>query len=95
MIPEGLNWIQWQHCWRRVCTWLGSLLLALTLAWGWLYIPSAVAVDYNREFLVSADFSGKDLTDNSFTKANLRGANFSASNLRGVSFLEPIWKGPT
>lgn len=51
-----------------------------------LFPAIALAVDYNREFLVNKDFSGKDLTDASFTKANMRGSNLSNTNLRGVSF---------
>jgi uncharacterized protein YjbI with pentapeptide repeats len=50
------------------------------------FVPSACALDYNKEILIEADFSGRDLTDSSFTKANLRQSNFTNSNLRGVSF---------
>ena len=49
-------------------------------------MPSALAEDYNREFLVGADFSGKVLMGDDFTKANMREANFSHADLRGVRF---------
>lgn len=65
---------------------LATVLLAVAMGLNCLYIPSAAAVDYNREFLVNADFSGKVLTDASFTKANMRSANLSGSDLQGVSF---------
>lgn len=67
---------------------IAHLLLGSALLIGlWVLSPlSALADDYNREFLVGADFSRKDLTDSSFTKANLRGSNFSHSDLHGVSF---------
>jgi uncharacterized protein YjbI with pentapeptide repeats len=49
-------------------------------------VPTALALEYNKEILVGADFSGRDLRDSSFTKANLRQSNFSHTNLSGVSF---------
>jgi uncharacterized protein YjbI with pentapeptide repeats len=69
-----------------------AILLCL-LVWGVVFLAvgftggsSALADDYNKEFLVGADFSGRVLTDSSFTKANLRGSNFSHADLQGVSF---------
>ena len=63
-------------------------LVAMTLGLlitGSMALP-ALAVDYNKQFLVGVDFSGKVLVDASFTKANLRNSNLSDSDLRGVSF---------
>lgn len=84
-----------QFCWQRQLQWrsltqnsyrVGGLFLVIAIGLNCLAVPSASAVDYNREFLVNADFSGKVLTDASFTKANMRGANLSQSDLQGVSF---------
>jgi uncharacterized protein YjbI with pentapeptide repeats len=50
------------------------------------FVPTATALEYNKEILIESDFSGRDLTDSSFSKANLRYSNFSGANLRGVSF---------
>jgi uncharacterized protein YjbI with pentapeptide repeats len=49
-------------------------------------VPTALALDYNKESLIQGDFSGRDLTDSSFSHANLRYSDFSHANLRGVSF---------
>ncbi|MBW4563749.1 MAG: pentapeptide repeat-containing protein [Mojavia pulchra JT2-VF2] len=49
-------------------------------------VPTALALEYNKEILIEADFVGRDLTDSSFTKANLKKSNFSHANLQGVSF---------
>ncbi|MBD1848590.1 pentapeptide repeat-containing protein [Leptolyngbya sp. FACHB-711] len=64
----------------------GVVLSLSLLCLSGLLPSSALAEDYNREFLVNRDFSGKDLTDSSFTKANMRGSNLSNTNLQGVSF---------
>jgi len=73
---------------HRIWTSLLSLLLwgiiGITASVG--FVPTALALEYNKEILVDADFSGRDLTDSSFTKANLRQSNFSHANLSGVSF---------
>ena len=50
------------------------------------FVPSALALEYNKEILVGSDFSERDLTDSSFTKANLRYSNFTNANLSGVEF---------
>jgi uncharacterized protein YjbI with pentapeptide repeats len=64
-----------------------GVVLALSLVCLSGFLPAiALAVDYNREFLVNKDFSGKNLTDASFTKANMRSSNLSNTDLRGVSF---------
>jgi uncharacterized protein YjbI with pentapeptide repeats len=73
-------------CLVGVMVWLG-------LAIG--YPLPALAVDYNKEFLVGADFSGRVLTDASFTKANLRESNFNGANLQGVSFFGANLEGAT
>lgn len=65
---------------------VGLILGIMMAGLSGVYVPIALAVDYNKDFLVDADFSGRDLTDASFTKANLRGANLSQANLSGVSF---------
>ncbi len=73
---------------NRIWASLLSLLLwgvfGITATFG--CVPTAFALEYNKEILVQADFSGRDLTDSSFTKANLRQSNFSHSKLSGVSF---------
>ncbi|MGI0489636.1 pentapeptide repeat-containing protein [Pantanalinema rosaneae CENA516] len=72
--------------------------LAVMVVWLGLAIGaplSALAVDYNKEFLVGADFSGRVLTDASFTKANLRESNFDGANLQGVSFFGANLEGAT
>lgn len=66
-----------------LCILMGSFAFGVS---GLAGVRSALADDYNKEFLVGADFSGRVLTDSSFTKANLRGSNFSHTDLRGVSF---------
>lgn len=72
--------------WCRVLT-IGLLSLWMLSGAG---LPgtetTALAEDYNREFLVGANFSGKVLTGDDFTKANMREANFSRADLRGVRF---------
>lgn len=62
---------------------VGVLIGASLLAWG---ATPAIAVDYNKEYLVGADLSGRVLVDASFTKANMRQSNLSHSDLTGVSF---------
>lgn len=63
-----------------------GLVFSILLVAGWNAAPlTAIAADYNKEFLAGADFSGKDLTDASFTQATLREANFTGADLRGVS----------
>ncbi|MGV0025133.1 pentapeptide repeat-containing protein [Phormidesmis priestleyi] len=53
----------------------------------WLASASpAMALDYDKQFLVGEDFSGRVLTDSSFTKSNLKSINLSHADLRGVSF---------
>lgn len=72
--------------------------LAVVVVWLGLAISTplpALAVDYNKEFLVGADFSGRVLTDASFTKANLRESNFNGANLQGVSFFGANLEGAT
>lgn len=66
----------------RVYLVLGWAIVCLTL----FPASTALADNYNKEFLVDVDFSGQVLTDSSFTKANLRGVNFSGADLQGVSF---------
>lgn len=74
---------RWQHQ-RTIAHFVLGSVFVISI---WALSPlSAIADDYNREFLVGADFSGKRLTESSFTKANLRGSNFSHSDLHGVSF---------
>ena len=75
--------------WQTIqpCLLLGAIVLFVVIPTLWLgCTPSALAEDYNKEFLVGADFSNRVLTDSSFTKANLRGSNFTHSDLSGVSF---------
>jgi uncharacterized protein YjbI with pentapeptide repeats len=75
--------------WLGVKRCLAIVLLGLGLVGGGclgLWVPPAIAVDYNREMLEGMDFSNRDMTDASFTKANLREANLSGANLQGVSF---------
>lgn len=82
-----LGWLRFPQKQSRFGSVLSGVVLTLSLFClsGW--VPAiALAVDYNREFLVNADFSGKDLTDASFTKANMRSSNLSHTNLQGVSF---------
>lgn len=64
----------------------GVVLAMSLICLSGLFPSIALAVDYNREFLVNKDFSGQDLTDASFTKANMRSSNLSNTKLQGVSF---------
>lgn len=73
-----------KHCFASVIC--GVVLAIGLISLSGLFPAIALAVDYNREFLVNQDFSGKDLTDASFTKANMRSSNLSNTNLQGVSF---------
>lgn len=86
-LEEGqINWQKYWH--QKLLTLLLSVLLFGTSCislWS-AGIQTALAEDYNKEFLIGADFSGRVLTDSSFTKANLREANFSGADLQGVSF---------
>ncbi|BAY34864.1 pentapeptide repeat-containing protein [Nostoc carneum NIES-2107] len=70
-------------CTSILCVLLGGVV-AITAIIG--FVPTALALQYNKEILTEADFSGRDLTDSSFTKANLKKSNFSGANLSGVSF---------
>lgn len=73
---------------RSLPSWFSSgilLVLVGLIFWQATVLP-ALAVDYNKEFLVGANFAERTLTDASFTKANLRNSNFSHADLRGVSF---------
>ena len=75
--------------WRsRIFAVLSSLFFLMVTCVGGLGVSTApaLAVDYNKEFLVGADLSGRVLVDASFTKANMRQSNLSHSDLRGVSF---------
>ncbi|MFM6220216.1 MAG: pentapeptide repeat-containing protein, partial [Dolichospermum sp.] len=70
--------------WTSILSLLLLAIITITTLLG--FVPAAVALEYNKEILISADFSGRDLRDSSFTKANLRYSNFSNSDLTGVSF---------
>ncbi|MBD2213018.1 pentapeptide repeat-containing protein [Nostoc linckia FACHB-104] len=70
-------------CTSILCVLLGGVI-AITAIIG--FVPTALALQYNKEILTEADFSGRDLRDSSFTKANLKKSNFSGANLSGVSF---------
>jgi len=70
--------------WTSILSLFLWAIVGLTVTVG--FVPTALALEYNKEILVGADFSGRDLTDSSFTKANLRQSNFSHTNLSGVSF---------
>jgi uncharacterized protein YjbI with pentapeptide repeats len=56
------------------------------------FVPSAVALEYNKEILVGSDFSERDLTDSSFTKANLRYSNFTNANPNHRDFVAKFGK---
>lgn len=71
--------------WRRQLQRGLAIVFAVIIGWS-VGLAPALAVDYNKEFLVGADFSGRSLTDASFTKANLRESNLSGADLHGVSF---------
>lgn len=65
---------------------VGWVLVGAIATLNLLFIPPALADNYNKESLIDVDFSGRVLTDSSFTKANLRSSNLSHTDLRGVSF---------
>ena len=79
-----LNLIQTAF-WSKIIPSVGFCLLALSLIFAGV-VPSALAVDYNKQVLMDRDFSHQDLTDASFDHSNLRGSDLSFIQAAGVRF---------
>ncbi|MEQ8958987.1 MAG: pentapeptide repeat-containing protein, partial [Coleofasciculus sp. C2-GNP5-27] len=64
---------------RFILVWLASCLIFIGSPFSMAMLPAspALALDYNKEYLVNSDFSDRVLTDASFNQADLRESNFS------------------